>query len=93
VGNWGIAAFDSRNAIPVARAIRANIGVFTAVVDVFLGMVNWLRVSPRPMKVKESLVVEKTAAEADRETISRHGDRRHRDLRGSAVRRNRIAGR
>lgn len=46
------------------------------------------------MKVKEGLVVEKTAAEADWETIFYHGDRRlTRDPRGSAVRRRRIAGR
>lgn len=40
VGNWGNVAFDSRNAILAAGAIRADIGVFNSVVDVFLGMVK-----------------------------------------------------
>jgi cellulose synthase/poly-beta-1,6-N-acetylglucosamine synthase-like glycosyltransferase len=92
LGNWGNVAFASLNAILAAGAIRAYIGVFNSVVDVFLGMVNWLYVSPRPKKVKESLVVEKTAEEVDWETILYHGDRRlNRDLRGSADRRRRIA--
>ena len=92
LGNWGNVAFASLNAILAAGAIRAYIGVFNSVVDVFLGMVNWLYVSPRPKKVKESLVVEKTAEEVDWETILYHGDRRlNRDLRGSTDRRRRIA--
>jgi hypothetical protein len=94
LGNWGNVAFASLNAILAAGAIRAYIGVFNSVVDVFLGMVNWLYVSPRPKKVKESLVVEKTAEEVDWETILYHGDRRlNRDLRGSTDRRRRIAAR
>jgi cellulose synthase/poly-beta-1,6-N-acetylglucosamine synthase-like glycosyltransferase len=94
LGNWGNVAFASLNAILAAGAIRAYIGVFNSAVDVFLGMVNWLYVSPRPKKVKESLVVEKTAEEVDWETILYHGDRRlNRDLRGSTDRRRRIAAR
>ncbi len=92
VGNWGNVAFASVNAILAAGAIRAYIGVFNSAVDVFLGVVNWLYVSPRPKKVKESPVIAKTAEEVDWETILYHGDRRlNRDLRGSADRRRRIA--
>lgn len=92
LGNWGNVAFASLNAVLAAGAIRAYIGVRNSVVDVFLGMVNWLYVSPRPKKAKESLVVEKTAEEVDWETILYHGDRRlNRDLRGSTDRRRRIA--
>ncbi|BCW73624.1 glycosyltransferase family 2 protein [Arthrobacter sp. NicSoilB8] len=90
VGNWGNVAFASLNAVLAAGAIRAYIGVFNSAVDVFLGMVNWLYVSPRPKKVKESPVIAKTAEEVDWETILYHGDRRlNRDLRGSADRRKR----
>lgn len=92
LGNWGNVAFASLNAVLAAGAIRAYIGVRNSVVDVFLGMVNWLYVSPRPKKTKENLVVEKTAEEVDWETILYHGDRRlNRDLRGSTDRRRRIA--
>ncbi|MET1065799.1 MAG: glycosyltransferase family 2 protein [Arthrobacter sp.] len=92
LGNWGNVAFASLNAVLAAGAIRAYIGVLNSVVDVFLGMVNWLYVNPRPKKEEESLVVEKTAEEIDWETILYHGDRRlNRDFRGSTDRRRRIA--
>ena len=92
LGNWGNVAFASLNAILAAGAIRAYIGVFNSAVDVFLGMVNWLYVSPRPKKAKEIPVIPKTAEEIDWEGILYHGDRRlNRDLRGSADRRRRIA--
>jgi hypothetical protein len=68
------------------------IGGRNSAVDVVLGMVNWLHVSPRPKKVKESPVIAKSAEEIDWETILYHGDRRlNRDLRGSTDRRRRIA--
>ena len=92
VGNWGNVAFASLNAALAAFAIHAYIGVFNSAVDVFLGVVNWLYVSPRPKTVKESPVIAKTAEEVDWETILYHGDRRlNRDLRGSTDRRRRIA--
>jgi cellulose synthase/poly-beta-1,6-N-acetylglucosamine synthase-like glycosyltransferase len=91
-GNWGNVAFASLNAALAAFAIHAYIGVFNSAVDVFLGVVNWLYVSPRTRTVKESPVIAKTAEEVDWETILYHGDRRlNRDLRGSTDRRRRIA--
>jgi hypothetical protein len=91
-GNWGNVAFASLNAALAAFAIHAYIGVFNSAVDVFLGVVNWLYVSPRARTVKESPVIAKTAEEVDWETILYHGDRRlNRDLRGSTDRRRRIA--
>jgi hypothetical protein len=64
----------------------------TTAVDIFQRVVNWLYVSPRPKRVKESPVIAKTAVEVDGEKILYHGDRRlNRDLRGSAARRRRIA--
>ena len=92
LGNWGNVAFASLNAILAAYAIRAYIGVFNSAVDVFLGMVNWLYVSPRTKKTIESPVIEKTAEAIDWQTILYHGDRRlNRDLRGTTDRRRRIS--
>lgn len=91
-GHWGNGASASLNAVLAAGAIRAYIGVRKSVVDVFLGVVNWLYISPRPKKAKVSLVVEKTTEEVNWESILYPGDRRpNRDLRGSTDRRRRIA--
>ncbi len=77
---------------PRFRDRFSYIGVLNSAVDVVHGMVNWLYVSLRPKKVKESPVIAKTAEEVNRETILHHGDRRlDRDLRGSMDRRCRIA--
>ena len=53
-GNWGNAAFAAFNALLAAYAIRAYIGVRNSIVDVLLGMVNWLYVPPRTRKTIES---------------------------------------
>ncbi|MET4097042.1 glycosyltransferase family 2 protein [Arthrobacter sp. UYCu712] len=92
LGNWGNVAFASLNAVLAAGAIRSYIGVFNSAVDVFLGMLNWLYVSPRSSTEKVSPVVAKSLEEIDWEQILYHGDRRlNRDLRGSTDRRRRIA--
>lgn len=71
---------------------RLGMESVTTAVDIFQRVVNWLYVSPRPKRVKESPVIAKTAVEVDWETILCHGDRRlNRDLRGSADRRRRSA--
>ena len=88
--NWGNAVFAGLNAILAAGAIRAYIGIKNSVVDMGLGVMNWLYVAPRKKKVEESKVVPKTAAEADWESILYHGDRRlNRDLRSGNDRRRR----
>jgi cellulose synthase (UDP-forming) len=93
-GNWGNVAFASLNAVLAAGAIRAYIGGFNSAVDVYLGTLNWLYVTPRPKKVEEIPVIAKSAEEVDWESILYHGDRRlNRDLRGSMDRRRRIAAR
>ncbi|WP_309075648.1 glycosyltransferase family 2 protein [Paenarthrobacter sp.] len=91
-GNWGNVAFASLNAVLAMMCIQSYIGLWNSVVDVVLGAVNWLYVSPKPKAKPESLVVPKTAEEVDWESILYHGDRRlNRDLRGGTDRRRRIS--
>ncbi|MGO4806281.1 hypothetical protein AB4089_14255 [Arthrobacter sp. 2MCAF15] len=67
-------------------------GSVNTAVHAFLRMANWLDVSPRPKKAKESPVIAKAAEEIDWKTILCHGDRRlNRALWGSTDRRRRIA--
>ncbi|WDF33557.1 glycosyltransferase family 2 protein [Arthrobacter agilis] len=90
VQNWGNAVFAGLNAMLAAGAIRAYIGISNSVVDMWLGVLNWLYVAPRVKKVEESKVIPKTAADADWEAILYHGDRRlNRDLRSDHDRRRR----
>ncbi|WP_026531829.1 glycosyltransferase family 2 protein [Arthrobacter sp. H41] len=89
--NWGNAIFAALNAVLAAGAIRAYIGIKNSVVDVGLGVMNWLYVAPRKKKTVVSPVIDKTPEEADWESILYHGDRRlNRDLRGAKDRRRRI---
>lgn len=91
-GNWGNVAFASLNAVLAMMCIQSYIGLWNSVVDVVLGAVNWLYVTPKPKAKPESLVVPKTAEEVDWESILYHGDRRlNRDLRCGTDRRRRIS--
>ncbi|UKA48984.1 glycosyltransferase family 2 protein [Arthrobacter sp. FW305-123] len=91
-GNWGNVAFASLNAVLAMWCIQAYIGLWNSAVDVVLGAVNWLYVTPKPKGKPESLVVPKTPEEVDWESILYHGDRRlNRDLRGGTDRRRRIS--
>ncbi|MCD4852934.1 glycosyltransferase family 2 protein [Arthrobacter sp. AK01] len=91
-GNWGNVAFASLNAVLAMTCIQAYIGIWNSAVDVFLGAINWLYVTPKSKAKPESLVVPKTAEEVDWESILYHGDRRlNRDLRGGTDRRRRIS--
>lgn len=88
--NWGNAVIAGLNAVLAAGAIRAYIGIKNSMVDMWLGVVNWLYVAPRTRRVEKSRVIEKTAEEADWESILYHGDRRlNRDLRSGNSRRRR----
>lgn len=91
--NWVNAGFAALNALLAFYAIRAYIGLKNSMVDMFLGVLNWLYVEPRkPRQVKPSPVIEKAPEEADWEAILYHGDRRlNRDMRGSNDRRRRIS--
>jgi hypothetical protein len=91
-GNWGNAAYATLNALMAAGCIRAYIGLRNSAVDMFLGVMNWLYVTPKsPVTAAPSLVVPKTPEQVDWESILYHGDRRlSRDLRGGKDRRRRI---
>lgn len=88
--NWTNAAFAAFNAVMAAYAIRAYIGLRNSIVDIFLGVLNWLYVKPREARPEEPPVVPKTPEEVDWASILYHGDRRlNRDLRGGKDRRKR----
>ncbi len=93
VGNWGNVAFAALNAVLAAFAVYAYIGVRNSAVDIGLGILNWLFVSPKPPKAgAPDLIVSKTIEEVDWQTLLYHGDRRlNRDLRGGSDRRRRVA--
>lgn len=93
VGNWGNVAFAALNAVLAAFAVYAYIGVKNSAVDIGLGILNWLFVSPKPPKAAApDLIVSKTIEEVDWQTLLYHGDRRlNRDLRGGSDRRRRVA--
>jgi len=46
--NWGNATFAAFNAILASWAILANIGVWTSLVDIWLGLTKWLYVERKP---------------------------------------------
>ncbi|MFJ4167882.1 glycosyltransferase family 2 protein [Paenarthrobacter sp. NPDC089714] len=90
--NWGNVAFATLNAVLAMSCIQAYIGIWNSVVDIALGAVNWLYVTPKTKAPQVSLVVPKTAEEVDWKSILYHGDRRlNRDLRGGTDRRRRIS--
>jgi cellulose synthase (UDP-forming) len=88
--NWGNALFAAFNAVMAAGAIRAYIGIWNSVVDVWLGFLNFLYVERTPKKQPQGSLVDPDAL-VDWQTILYHGDRRlGRDLRQSKDRRRRI---
>ncbi|MFB0833935.1 glycosyltransferase family 2 protein [Arthrobacter halodurans] len=89
--NWGNAAFAAINAALAAYAIRAYIGIKNSLVDMALGVVDWLFVHPRERKAAPEPLPEATPETTDWSTILYQGDRRlNRDLRGKKDRRRRI---
>lgn len=87
--NWGNFAFAVFNAVLAAGAIRAYIGLRAAMVDMSLGVLNWVHVD----KKKPAAATPTTSAdqEIDWAAILYFGDRRlARDLRGGRDRRQRV---
>ncbi|MBO9627265.1 MAG: glycosyltransferase [Microbacterium sp.] len=88
--NWGNAAFAAFNATLAAYAIWAYIGLRDSVVDMWLGLLNWLYVPDRKPKASTP-ARPATPAPVDWAGILYHGDRRlNRDLRGGNDRRRRV---
>lgn len=87
--NWGNFAFALFNAVLAAMAISAYIGVRNSVVDMAMGLVNWLFV-PRQEPAPAKPVTQEDRA-VDWAGILYHGDRRlDRDLRRDDERRRRL---
>ncbi|HWM73357.1 MAG TPA: glycosyltransferase family 2 protein [Nocardioides sp.] len=90
--NWGNFAFAVFNAVLAAAAIRAYIGVTNSVVDMTMGVVNWLFIPKRT--APEEQPTTKGDDSTDWESILYHGDRRlDRDFRLRDDRRRRLSGR
>ncbi|MGO4691314.1 glycosyltransferase family 2 protein [Glaciibacter sp. 2TAF33] len=89
--NWGNVAFAALNAVLAAGAIRAYVGMRNSIVDVFLGVLGWLYVSPKKPKQEAPKIVPKSPEEIDWESVLYYGDRRlNRDLRAGNDRRRRV---
>ncbi|MGZ4452486.1 MAG: glycosyltransferase family 2 protein, partial [Nocardioides sp.] len=90
--NWPNFAFAVFNAVLALAAIRAYIGVRSSLVDMAMGVVNWLMVPKRSVSVRPELALDGPGAQAvDWAGILYHGDRRlDRDLRRNDDRRTRL---
>ena len=89
--NWGNVAFAALNTGLALYAIRAYIGFKNSIVDMALGVINWLFVAPRQAKVAAIAYPVATPENTDWSTLLYQGDRRlDRDLRGNDDRRKRI---
>ena len=61
-----------------------------SIVDIFLGVLNWLYVKPKAAAPEPPAIIPKSPEEVDWASILYHGDRRlNRDLRGKKDRRKR----
>ncbi|MDQ0094606.1 cellulose synthase/poly-beta-1,6-N-acetylglucosamine synthase-like glycosyltransferase [Paeniglutamicibacter psychrophenolicus] len=89
--NWGNVAFAALNTVLALYAIRAYIGFKNSIVDMALGLVNWLFVPPKKAKDATVSYPVATPENTDWSTLLYQGDRRlDRDLRGTDDRRKRI---
>lgn len=88
--NWGNAVFAAFNALLAAYATWMYIGVRNSIVDVWLGILNWLYVDKKKAPARTSHVVDPNKP-VDWSSILYHGDRRlNRDLRRKGDRRRRV---
>ncbi|TFD88248.1 glycosyltransferase family 2 protein [Cryobacterium serini] len=52
--NWGNAAFAAFNGLLATTAILANIGIWSSIVDVWLGLTKWLYVERQPRRARSA---------------------------------------
>lgn len=69
--NWGNAAFAAFNVIVASWAIVAYIGIWNTIVDIWLGLTNWLYVETKP---KDAAAVKPQAPQLDWQAVLYHGD-------------------
>ncbi|MGB4780118.1 glycosyltransferase family 2 protein [Microbacterium sp.] len=74
--NWGNAAFAAINALLCGWALVAYIGIRNSIVDMFLGVVDWLYVPVKPRREKKGAPVPREPKPVDWAGILYHGDRR-----------------
>ncbi len=74
--NWGNAAFAGINALLCMWAIVAYIGIRNSIVDMALGVVNWLYVPEKPARRSADPAGSGEPRPVDWEGILYHGDRR-----------------
>ncbi len=70
-GNWGNAAFAAFNAVLAFAAVVSYIGVGTSLVDLAIGLTNWLYVTPRPATTRRQDAA--SDPRADWQTVLYHG--------------------
>jgi cellulose synthase/poly-beta-1,6-N-acetylglucosamine synthase-like glycosyltransferase len=91
--NWPNFAFAVFNAVLATGAIRAYIGVTNSLIDMVMGVANWLMV-PKRTRVAAPVAVADGPQDVDWASILYHGDRRlGRDLRRRNDRRRRLTSR
>lgn len=69
--NWGNAAFAGFNAIVAIWAMLAYIGIGNMVIDIWLGLTNWLYVEYKPKNAQKT---EKNIPTLDWKSVLYHGD-------------------
>lgn len=89
--NWPNFAFAVFNAVLAFGAIRAYIGIANSLIDMGMGVLNWLMVPKRRPAAKSAVPALAGAQDVDWASILYHGDRRlGRDLRRRDDRRRRL---
>jgi cellulose synthase (UDP-forming) len=71
--NWGNAAFAAFNAVLALTAILANIGLWHSVVDVWLGLTQWMYVDRKPRGSAEKPAAGQPEAALDWRAVIYHG--------------------
>ena len=70
--NWGNAAFAAFNAVLASFAILAYIGLWNSVVDIWLGVTQWLFIEPTPRRAP-TMVVRPQPRTLDWRAVLYHG--------------------